>query len=163
MTAVDPRTIALNALRQARAAGWHRAGYYWTNREGTIAVDLDREGVGVCRRAAALQPWGQQRTYRCDSPTEAIDHLVAAGILPHHLGTGYQLACEEWGAELAEVRRVDATQIEDLARQLADVTHEHNKIVKEYKDQIAELEQQLADARGHQGDSAVVDLPAVAA
>lgn len=95
------RELLVAVRRWATAAGWVPYGLHgWTDpagmstayRTGT-AVDWDHRSITVYRRTNHWH-W-DRREYPVDSARQAVDVLVAVGVLPPHLSSAYQVAQAE--------------------------------------------------------------------
>ncbi|WP_431976139.1 hypothetical protein [Micromonospora haikouensis] len=105
--AVEPtdRQLLIAARRWALANGWHLTWSGWANapieRDATTVVHWDEDELFVRRRTAAeagaswplgLGGLGRRDRYPVRAVREAVDVLVAVGVLPAELSSAYRAA-----------------------------------------------------------------------
>jgi hypothetical protein len=89
------RKLLADVHRWARTYGWTSAGWRgWQNAryedQATVAVRTNEAGFQVWRKPADAPHFtGQPTEYPADSVRQAVDLLVALGILPAQLSSAY--------------------------------------------------------------------------
>lgn len=89
--AADERRLLAAVSRWARRNGWRRGAWSgWHSPDGLVDVWVDRDGLAV-RRYDRTPGAGVPRTMVCAvaSVREAVDLLVASGVLPVEFSSAY--------------------------------------------------------------------------
>lgn len=114
------RALLTRVHRWLRRNGWQASMPGWSDgrgRDATVRVTWAEGMVRVTRRDAAGL-WPQYpRVYPVDSVREAVDLLVAAGVLPAELSSAYQ-AGRRGGWNLPEPMTHE--QLAELLQEIAD-------------------------------------------
>lgn len=104
MNPIDPRrserALLASVHRWARTHGWHAERHSWRNggpASATVDVRWGRNEIGVSRVVDRLAlnnhgVWSCTTWIRVSSVVQAVDVLVALGILPVWLSSAYGLA-----------------------------------------------------------------------
>ena len=115
----SPRVLLAHAHRWARTNGWRRANYGWINGpadKATVNVSWSGSEIGFAHAIGQLTVgpcWSCSTWIRVASVVQAVDVLVALGILPAWLSSSWASAEDRY-----------REQIEALEEELARKDHQ---------------------------------------
>jgi hypothetical protein len=150
MTAIDPRQSERHLLaavhRWARTNGWRiNWTFGWVDgalADATVNVKWSDREIGIVRaigRLSTSRPYWSNTTWiRIRSTVEAVDVLVALGILPPFLSSAYAMAEDHYREQVEALT-------EDAARQAAHI--------REMESTLRFAEQKTAEAFARRDDA----------